>query len=124
MVALRSPSRTRLSQHGNHLRAGQVTQQRPLEAFHRHGHRALDGMQRRHVTSAGELQERPQGGKPQVSTAHRVVPLVFQVGQELRDQLRRDVPELHGDWRLAQLLGRIPEEQGHRVAVASSRYAG
>jgi hypothetical protein len=47
-----------------------VTQQRPFEALHRHGHHVFDGVQRRHVASAGELQERAQGGQPQVAAAH------------------------------------------------------
>jgi len=118
MVALRSPIDAGLPQHGDHLGPRQMTQQRPLEALHRHGHRSLDGVQRRHVTPPGELQERPQGREPQVAAAHRVVPLTLQVCQELQDQFRRDVHELHGRRWPAQVLGRIPEEQRHRVAVA------
>ena len=118
VVPLRRPLGAGLPQHGDHLRPSQMTQQRTLESLHRHGHRALDGVQRRHVASTGEFQECPQGREPQVTAAHRVVPLPLQVGQELQDQLRRDVHELHGHWRLAQVPGCIPEEQRHRVAVA------
>jgi hypothetical protein len=56
-------------------------------------------------------------GKPQVTAAHRVVPLTFQVGQELQDQLRRDVHELHGPLAACPVVASIPEEQRHRVAV-------
>jgi len=73
----------------------------------------MNGHQRfRHLGLTNSFDDRR--GTP----AETVVPIALEVSQELQDELRRDVRELHGHRLLAQLLSCVPEGQRHPIAVA------
>jgi hypothetical protein len=62
--------------------------------------------------------------EPLVARGHRAVPLGFQVRQEATNDVWREMFNLKLINRLALLLGREWQQQGHGVAVARLRISG
>ena len=62
--------------------------------------------------------------EPLVARRHRAVPLVFEVRQEATNDVWREMFDLELIDRVASLLGRERQQQGHGVAVARLRIPG
>ena len=69
------------------------------------------------VAQRGEGEQRADSGQPQVAGAWAVVPVVFEVVEERRDQVGVEVGPVQAGRSLAGAVLREPDQQLERVAV-------
>lgn len=81
-VALADPGVGRHVDHGQHLFPRDEADHPAVESLHRHRQRLLDDTEMSRIVPGGELQERPHCRQADVTAAHRVLALLFEVIEE------------------------------------------
>ena len=103
---------------GVDLGCGEKRDQLLVEPFGRDGQHPLDELGVLGVTQGRVGEQRADRGQAQVAGARAVVPVVFEVVEERRDQVRVEVgPVQRGRAALSGALLGEPEQQLERVAV-------